>query len=143
MNSKQWIMIGAFSAALAVALGAIGAHGLEGWLEKNFEPDVAAKRMQTWQTAAHYHRFHALGLIVVGLLLQRCSSKTLHAAGWLMLLGTTLFSGLLYVYSVTGSKWMGPIFPLGGLSYIVGWILLGIGALSQPARKPDSLASES
>lgn len=131
LNPKSWIIFGAFSAAVAVALGAIGAHGLEGWLEKNFEPSIATARMENWQTAAQYHRFHALGIMVVGFLLQRDRSRILNASGWLMVLGTILFSGLLYVYSVTGSKWMGPIFPLGGLSYIVAWVLLAIGALRQ------------
>lgn len=140
MNPKFWIITGAFSAAVAVALGAIGAHGLEGWLEKNFEPSVATAKMENWQTAAQYHRFHAIGLIVVGFLLQRSRSRLLNAAAWMMILGTILFSGLLYVYAVTGSKWMGPIFPIGGLSYIIGWVLLGVGAFKQPHGNAESPA---
>jgi len=140
LNSKYWIITGAFSAAAAVALGAIGAHGLEGWLEKTFEPAVAAERMENWQTAADYHRFHAIGIIFVGLLLQRGASKSIQAAGWLMLLGTLLFSGLLYVYSVAPAKWMGPIFPLGGFSFIGAWLLLGVGAFRQHAGTSDSVS---
>lgn len=124
-------MIGAVSAAIAVALGALGAHGLQGWLDQTFPPEIASKRMQNWQTAADYHRFHSLGMIVVGMLLHRSKSKWINTAGCLMLLGILLFSGLLYVYSVTGSKWMGPIFPIGGLSYIIAWLLLGVGATKQ------------
>ena len=137
MKSKFWIIAGAFSAALAVALGAIGAHGLEGWLEKNFEPSVAAKRMETWQTAAQYHRFHAIGMMIVGFLIQRSNSKLLNSSGWLMLLGTILFSGLLYVYSIAPASWMGPLFPLGGFSFIIGWILLGVGVLAQTDSTPS------
>ena len=131
MNGNNWIVTGAVSAAAAVALGAIGAHALEGWLESTFEPAVATARLEHWQTAAQYHRFHALGMIVAGLLLQRSASKSIHAAGWLMLLGTVLFSGLLYVYTISPSKWMGPIFPIGGFSFIGAWILLAIGAFKQ------------
>lgn len=131
MNSKYWIIAGACSAATAVALGAIGAHTLEGWLEKTFEPAVAAAKMQTWQTAAQYHRFHAVGMIIVGLLQQRSASKSIGAAGWLMLLGTILFSGVLYIYTVAPSRWMGPMFPLGGFSFIAAWLLLGFGVFKQ------------
>jgi uncharacterized membrane protein YgdD (TMEM256/DUF423 family) len=138
LNPKHWIAIGALSAALAVALGAIGAHGLESWLDKNFEPSVALKRMKNWQTAAHYHRFHALGMIVVGILARRSRSTVLNFAGWMMVLGTLLFSGLLYVYSVTGSRWMGPIFPIGGLSYIIAWLLLAIGVWNQTDSDNDA-----
>ena len=139
MNSNYWIITGAVSAAAAVALGAIGAHGLEGWLESNFEPAVASARLEQWQTAAEYHRFHALGMIAAGLLLQRSASKLIHAAGWLMLLGTALFSGLLYVYAVSPAKWMGPIFPIGGFSFIFAWMLLAIGAFKQnkPAQSRE------
>jgi len=133
LNAKNWILTGALSAAAAVALGAIGAHGLEAWLEKTFEPTVAADRMANWQTAASYHRFHAIGMIVVGLLLQRSASKSINAGGWLMLLGTMLFSGMLYVYSIAPAKWMGPIFPIGGFSFIAAWLLLAIGVFKQPA----------
>jgi uncharacterized membrane protein YgdD (TMEM256/DUF423 family) len=136
LKSNTWIVIGAVSAAVAVGLGAIGAHGLEGWLERTFEPVAASARLENWQTAAQYQRFHALGMVVVGLLLQRSTSKWIHAAGWLMLLGTALFSGLLYVYAVSPAKWMGPIFPIGGFSFIAAWLLLGIGAFTQ--AKPSS-----
>lgn len=135
MKSNTWIVTGAVSAAIAVGLGAIGAHGLEGWLEKTFDPAAASARLKNWQTAAQYHRFHSLGMIVVGLLLQRSTSKWIQAAGWLMLLGTVLFSGLLYVYAVYPSKWMGPIFPIGGFSFIIAWLLLGVGAFKQ-AQQP-------
>lgn len=137
MNAKYWILTGALSAAAAVALGAIGAHGLEGWLKKTVEPTVVVERMAKWQTAAHYHRFHAIGMIVVGLLLRRAASKSINAAGWLMLLGTVLFSGLLYVYSIAPAKWMGPIFPIGGFSFIAAWLLLAIGVFKQP-ETPES-----
>ncbi len=128
VKPAYWIFIGGLSAAVAIALGAVGAHGVSGWLDQNFEPAIAAKRLENWKTAAAYHRYHALGLIVIGLVSVRFPSKLLNAAGVLILLGTALFCGLLYVYSITGSRWMGPIFPIGGFSFIVAWVLFAVAA---------------
>jgi uncharacterized membrane protein YgdD (TMEM256/DUF423 family) len=129
LNGKTWILIGGFSAALAVALGAIGAHGLENWLEGAFPADMA-KRLENWKTAANYQMYHALGMIAVGLVMAIFErSKSFAAAGWLMLVGTILFSGMLYGWVLTNNRTMVMIVPVGGLAFIGGWMLLAVGCL--------------
>jgi uncharacterized membrane protein YgdD (TMEM256/DUF423 family) len=76
--------------------------------------------------------YHALALLVVGLLLARLSidgSVWLNAAGWLFVVGTVLFSGSLYLLSLTGTTWLGAITPLGGLAFLAGWLALAVGVL--------------
>lgn len=97
--------------ALAVGLGAFGAHGLKATL-------AAHQTTEIWQTAAHYHLVHAVALLVLGL--AGCSQW-----GWrLMAAGVVVFSGTLYVLSVTGIKWLGAITPIGGVCLIAGWVLV-------------------
>lgn len=135
MSAKSWIILGALSAALAVALGAVGAHGLKQWLIQNFTPAEASTRLANWSTAAQYHRFHSLGLMVVGILqsaaVRERPSRLLNIAGWLMVAGIFLFSIALYVYSIAAFKWLGPVFPLGGFSYIIAWVLIAWASKSQ------------
>lgn len=105
------VRIAAVFGALAVILGAFGAHGLKATLAVH---DTAT----TWQTASHYHLIHAVVLLVLGV-------AGLSRWGWnLIASGTVIFSGTLYVLSVTGIKWLGAITPLGGLLLIVGWLLV-------------------
>ncbi|WP_409290741.1 DUF423 domain-containing protein [Peribacillus sp. SCS-37] len=117
---KVFLIAGAINAFLAVALGAFGAHGLEG--------RISAKYLETWKTGVHYHMFHAAGLLIVGLLAgQLKAGSLLNWSGWLMILGILLFSGSLYVLSVTGIKVLGAITPLGGLAFLAAWLLIIIG----------------
>ncbi|WP_409303302.1 DUF423 domain-containing protein [Peribacillus sp. SCS-155] len=113
---KLFLILGAINAFICVALGAFGAHGLEGKI-----PD---KYLETWKTAVQYEMFHATGLLVIALLLGKMSSPLLNWSGWLMFIGIILFSGSLYVLSVTQIKVLGAITPLGGLSFLAAWILL-------------------
>lgn len=115
----RFILIGALLAALAVALGAFGAHALKAAL-------LAAGRYETYQTAVQYHFYHALGLIALGALGQLFPKRRLAAAGWLMLLGCLLFSGSLYVLCWTGATWLGAVTPFGGLGLYCGLGLLGL-----------------
>ena len=107
MNS--WVKIAAISGALAVGLGAFGAHGLK--------EHATAEGLETWKTAAHYHLIHSavlLGLALVG-----------DRFGWtkkLLLLGICIFAGSLYIYVLSGIKFFAIITPLGGLSLIAGWL---------------------
>ena len=117
---KLFIILGALNGFIAVALGAFGAHGLEGKI-----PD---KYLETWQTAVQYQMFHAVGLLVIGLLAGKISSPLINWSGWLMLIGIILFSGSLFVLSVTQIKVLGAITPLGGVSFLVAWILMIIAA---------------
>ena len=110
-------------------MGAFGAHGLEGWLETNW-PEDWAKRLANWKTAATYQMYHSLGLIAVGLVASFSKrARILNLAGWMMLLGILLFSGMLYGWVFLDSRTMVMIVPLGGLCFIAGWILFAVAAL--------------
>jgi len=113
---KLFALLGAVNAALAVALGAFGAHALKARLA----PDLLA----IYHTGAQYHCYHALGLILVGLACaQWPDAPRLRASGWLMLAGIVLFSGSLYVLSLTGVRGFGAITPFGGVAFIAAWAL--------------------
>ncbi|MGQ0703073.1 MAG: DUF423 domain-containing protein [Gemmatimonadales bacterium] len=111
--------VGAILAAVAVAAGAFGAHALRGALS----PDALA----SWETAARYQMYHALALILVGILAARRPTQTLRVAGWLFVSGVVLFSGSLYSLALTGQLWFGAITPLGGAAFIAGWVCLAAG----------------
>jgi len=114
--------------ALAVAFGAFGAHGLRGWLETL--PD-GAKRLEWWETAAHYHLAHALALGLVGALATKVEHRALAVARGGFVIGIVLFSGSLYVMTSTGTRWLGAVTPFGGTAMIVGWIALAFAARSR------------
>jgi uncharacterized membrane protein YgdD (TMEM256/DUF423 family) len=119
--ARFFLMAGALSAAAAVMLGAFGAHALRGRLP--------ADLLAIYQTASQYHVYHALGLLAVGLLaLHVPTGGALRWSGWLMLLGTALFSGSLYALAITGQRWLGAITPLGGSAWIAAWLLLAWAA---------------
>lgn len=97
-------------------LGAFGAHGLKAKL--------TAEMLAVYQTGVHYHLFHALGLLAIGLVaMQIADSVWLKWSGWLMLAGIVLFSGSLYVLSVSGLRWLGMVTPFGGFAFILAWAL--------------------
>jgi uncharacterized membrane protein YgdD (TMEM256/DUF423 family) len=119
---RAFITIGALSAFVSVAAGAFGAHALQAGL--------SADMLDVFQTGARYQMYHALALLVVGILLARFStdgSAWLTAAGWLFVVGTVLFSGSLYALSISGVTWLGAITPLGGLAFLAAWLALAIG----------------
>ncbi|THE13758.1 DUF423 domain-containing protein [Bacillus timonensis] len=119
---KLFLILGAIHAFLAVALGAFGAHGLEG--------KITEKYLKTWNTAVQYQMFHALGLFVVAFLADKFSQVSLiTTAGWSLFVGIILFSGSLYVLSVSGIKILGAITPLGGVAFLLGWVLLMVAAV--------------
>ena len=127
--SQNWIFLGAVSAALAVGLGAFGAHGLDGVLSERHsaDPDLLARRMDNWKTAALYQMHHSIGLILVGLVSLVRPRKWLTIAGWCFLVGILLFSVLLYALVLSEVRVLGAIVPLGGIAFIVGWVALAIG----------------
>lgn len=119
---KLFIIIGAISAGLSVALGAFGAHILEAKLEPKY--------LDTWGKAVTYQMLHSVGLLIVGILLGKLPANAfLTWSGWLMFIGTLLFSGSLYVLSVTQISVLGAITPLGGVSFIAAWVLIVIAAV--------------
>ncbi|WGD87732.2 DUF423 domain-containing protein [Bacillus subtilis] len=119
---KVFIILGAINALLAVGLGAFGAHGLEGKI-----PD---KYLQVWHTGVQYQMYHALGLFVVAFLADKLSGiGSVTTAGWLMFAGIVLFSGSLYILSVTQISILGAITPLGGVAFIISWIMIVVAAV--------------
>ncbi|MDQ0417768.1 uncharacterized membrane protein YgdD (TMEM256/DUF423 family) [Croceifilum oryzae] len=121
---RLFLLLGSINMALSIALGAFGAHGLKG--------KVAEKMIANWNTGAHYHMIHALGMLIVGILLSKVqNSGMLTTSGWLMLVGVVLFSGSLYVMAVTGVTKLGAITPIGGLAFIVAWVLMAVVACKQ------------
>lgn len=102
-----------------VALGAFGAHGLKARL--------TPESMQIYQTAVLYHFIHALGLFVVALAaFQHPDNARIPMAGFAFVFGILVFSGSLYLLSVTGTRWLGALTPIGGLLFLLGWGLLAI-----------------
>lgn len=120
---KTWISIGAALGALAVILGAFGAHALKDRLD--------AEQLAWWNTGVQYHMSHALALVLFGIASERGRSGGL--AGALFLLGLTLFSGTLYAMALGAPRWFGAITPIGGASLILAWILFAFSA-RRPSR---------
>jgi uncharacterized membrane protein YgdD (TMEM256/DUF423 family) len=110
---RLFFILGALSAAIGVAAGAFGAHGLRGRLT----PDMLA----IWETAVRYQVYHALALLATAWALSRWPGRPGLAAGWLFVVGTLLFSGSLYLLSLSGQRWLGAITPLGGVAFLAGW----------------------
>jgi uncharacterized membrane protein YgdD (TMEM256/DUF423 family) len=110
------LLIGALYGALAVALGAFGAHALRSRLT----PELQA----VWKTAVEYHFYHALALLLVGIWARSLRTAGLDGAAWCFALGVLLFSGSLYVLALSGVRWLGAVTPLGGLLFLIGWALL-------------------
>ena len=119
---KFFLQAGSLLGLIGVGIGAFGAHGLRAKL-------TAAGRMDTFETAVKYQFYHALALVLVGMLMQQLASnpnalKYLNWSGYGFLIGVLIFSGSLYVLCLTGVTWLGAITPLGGLFMIAGWALL-------------------
>lgn len=107
---------------LVVLIGAFGAHGLK--------TRLTVENMAVFQTGVQYHFYHAVGLILLGLIaLQIPITPYLRWSGWLMLVGIVLFSGSLYALSITNIRWLGMITPFGGMTFIIAWLLLTIGIM--------------
>jgi uncharacterized membrane protein YgdD (TMEM256/DUF423 family) len=119
---KLFLILGAINAFLAVALGAFGAHGLEGKLTEKY--------LKVWETGVTYHMYHALGLVLIAILADKWpNSPIIGFSGWLMVIGILLFSGSLYVLSTSGIKVLGAITPLGGVAFLAAWVLIIIAAV--------------
>jgi uncharacterized membrane protein YgdD (TMEM256/DUF423 family) len=117
----NWFATGAIAAALAVAFGAFGAHGLRG--------RMAPEMLAVFETAVRYQMYHALALVAVAFAAARWETGWVNAAAWLFVAGIVLFSGSLYLMTLTGARWLGAVTPIGGVSFIAGWTALAIAAL--------------
>jgi len=123
---RTWVTTGAMAGFLVVALGAFGAHGLEGHLP--------ARHLGWWKKAVDYHGLHALALLACGLLGAHRPSRAADVAGWAFVAGIVLFSGSLYLLALTGQRWLGAVTPFGGTAFLVGWAALALAA----RRLPDA-----
>jgi len=122
-TAKLFLTLGGLNAALAVMLGAFGAHALKARLP--------AEMLAVYQTGVQYHFYHALGLVLVGLAAMHWpASAYLRWSGGLMLAGIALFCGSLYGLSVGELRWLGPATPLGGVAFIAAWVAFIIAAVN-------------
>jgi uncharacterized membrane protein YgdD (TMEM256/DUF423 family) len=122
MTTRTTLLAGCLFAGLAVALGAFGAHALKDLLE-------TTNRADTFELAVRYQFYHAFALLITGVLLQHHNTKSLQYAATCFALGIIFFSGSLYFLCFTGVRMMGAVTPIGGVFFIIGWILLGSGLL--------------
>ena len=109
---NTWLLIAAINGFLAVAAGAFGAHAVQGALD--------APALQTFETAARYHMYHALAMVLAGVM----TAKGASTAGWMFQAGIVVFCGSLYALALTDVKVLGAITPLGGLAFLAGWVWL-------------------
>ncbi len=114
---KILLAIAAVNGFLAVALGAFGAHGLEG--------KISAKMILTWEKAVTYQMFHTGALLATAFAMLKIQATSLNWAGITFLIGIILFSVILYFYSTTGIKSLAMITPIGGVFFLIGWVLFG------------------
>lgn len=112
---KVFIILGALCMMMSVGTGAFGAHGLEGKLSDKY--------MSVWEKAVNYQMYHGLGLILIGII-SGTTSINVNWAGWLLFFGIVLFSGSLYILALTQIRILGAITPIGGVLFIVGWLML-------------------
>ncbi len=116
--SKTWLLIGSMMGFFSVAGGAFGAHALK--------PRVGAEMLVVFTTGTRYLMLHAGALLVVGLLSERMGGTSLTVAGWALTIGTVLFTGSLWMLVGTGTRWLGAITPIGGVTLLVGWAALAL-----------------
>lgn len=121
--SKTYLLIAAINGFLAVALGAFGAHGLK--------QKLSVDMLAVYQTGVQYHFYHTFALFGVALLmLQLPQSGALRWSALLFCIGIVIFSGSLYILSISGLRWLGAITPLGGVAFLTGWIMLAVAIWS-------------
>ncbi|MBL9091480.1 MAG: DUF423 domain-containing protein [Planctomycetaceae bacterium] len=151
VKPHQWFVLGAWLAALAVVNGAFAAHGLEKRLlviyqnvpledipNADFE-GLIAKRLHDYETGARYQMYHALGLMLLGAVAARRQTICGTLAGLAFFLGILLFSGMLYALVLTNRTMLGAIVPIGGVSFIVGWVALSFAGMKALREEPTAV----
>lgn len=124
MTPRLAIVTAALMMALAVALGAFGAHALKA--------RIAPELLAVWQTGVTYHAWHAIALFIVGVVRMHATDRrAFRNAGWLFVAGVVLFSGSLYALALGAPAWLGLATPFGGLAFIAGWLCVALGAASR------------
>jgi len=121
MNARSAIVVAGVAGMLAVAAGTFGAHGLEG----RIDPDL----LHTWEIGVRYHAYHAVAILALAGVLERLGRPG-RAAVWAFAIGIVVFSGSLYALALSGRTWLGAITPIGGVSLVVGWVLIAVGGWS-------------
>jgi len=117
----MFVFLGALNMAIAVMLGAFGAHGL-----KN---KVTAEQLTWWHTGVDYHIYHALALVMIGVLIAAQPQLAIpKGSAWALQVGIVIFSGSLYAMTLGAPRWFGAITPIGGTALIVGWLWLAYSA---------------
>jgi uncharacterized membrane protein YgdD (TMEM256/DUF423 family) len=131
-ESERWVFAaGSLLAGLGVALGAFGAHALKA--------SLSAKMLATFETGVRYQMYHGLGLLTLAWAIGRWPERRLVPAAWLLVAGTVVFSGSLYLLVLTGMRWLGAVTPIGGVTLIAGWALVAWRLLAN--RRPDGTSS--
>lgn len=127
---QNWIRIAGINGALAVGIGAFGAHGLKSRLSEY--------AMGVFQTGNQYHQLYSVVILVLVLCGQRFLPERRHRAilGYFFV-GTIIFSGSLYALALSGVRWLGAITPIGGVCFILGWLLLAFSALQPAVSSPS------
>lgn len=128
-QAKLFLMSGAVSGLIAVALGAFGSLGLE--------DKLSADLIEIYQTGNLYHFYHSFALLAVGLVALHARGKPLAASGWCFILGIFFFSGSLYALALSGVRTLGAITPIGGLFLMAGWALLATVTYSATTTSAD------
>jgi len=123
---RIFLFLGALSAFIGVAAGAFGAHGLTG--------RISSDMLAVFEVGVRYQMYHAFALIITAWVQTKWPSPMVIAAGWCFAVGTLLFSGSLYLLSLSGLKWLGAITPVGGVAFLAGWVLLALGVLKTRHR---------
>ncbi len=121
---RVFLTIAALLGGSAVGFGAFGAHALK--------EQLSERSLEIFETAARYQMYHALALLLVGVLMSRSQVEEtfLTASGWAFIVGVVLFCGSLYALSFSGINWLGAVAPLGGLALMVGWAAIAVAAWS-------------
>ena len=119
-----WFAAGAVMCGLGVLLGAFGAHGLR--------DRVTPEMLAVFETGVRYHLVHGLALLAVAWATTRWPNTWITASGWLFVAGIVIFSGSLYLLSITGVRWLGAITPIGGFCFVAGWFILALSAMRTP-----------
>jgi uncharacterized membrane protein YgdD (TMEM256/DUF423 family) len=119
--TSAWLATGAIAAAVGVAMGAFGAHALRS--------RIPADLLAVFETGVRYHLVHALALLAVAWAADRWPGRWVTISGWSFAAGIVIFSGSLYLLSITGARWLGAVTPIGGLAFLLGWTALAIAAL--------------
>ncbi len=144
MNARSCLIAGAILAGLAVAAGTFGAHLLPDLLKQHHglsaesSPADFARAVNNFETGARYQMYHALGLLLIGVLLERRAAKSLKVAAGSFLFGVIIFSGCLYALVLMQQRWLGAIVPIGGTAFLVGWIALLIGVANRSSSNSQA-----